>query len=402
MTESPENPDHGRPSRRLTDQPMPDMRASDSNHHPTCHVGGLGPDVEKIAQSASSVADFLTESRPRTRLHKVWHYAKFTALYFSVFVGSMFALEQYLASNHREADARVENLLLAASAALGDTDHIVQANAVRTLARVSEFKSYTVSDSITSVGQHLRASIFGYTAEYPYFEDSWLVLRDFATSRDASFNTLVSTQILREGAQWEHRTRQGGVTPGNWNHGSLLFKAQLAGAVGNDLDLSGIQFGAANLEGADLSGSDCSRCGLLGARLDGATLRGTSFDSAYLAEASISKADLSFAHLNNAVLRGASLKNAAFLQSDLTDSQFMAAKLEGAVFNQATLVGTDFTHSLLRDARFEQSDVSRAKFDGADIAGANFTRAIGFTESLLTNAINSSQAILPKPSEALK
>ena len=368
----------------------------------TCYAAGLGPDVAKISQSTSFVADFLTKKHQRIGHHKFWHYAKSVTLYFSVFLGSIFALEQYLASNHREANARVETQLLSAIAALGNKDHIVQANAVRSLARIGKFKTYTTSEGISSISQHLLASIFGYSAEYPYFEDSWLVLRDFSTSRRALFSSLVSSQILIEGAQWEHRTRQADRVPRDWNRGSLLFQAQLAGAVGKNLDLSGIQFGNANLEGANLLGSNCSNCGLLGAHLDGVSLRSTRFFSAYLAEASLNNADFSFAHLNKAVFRQASLKNVIFLQSNLTDAEFTAAKLDGSVFRQAILVDTDFTYSSLRGARFEQSDVSRAKFDDADVDGADFTHAIGFSETLLVNAINSAQAILPKPSEVLK
>lgn len=363
----------------------------------SCTALQLRPSLERTADNVASVAHHLATNNGDTLLSKIWRSVKTAALYISVIVGSLFALEQYLASNHWEVNDRVQTQLLSASAALGDDDHIVKANAIRSLARITEFKTYEVSQGVASIGQHIRAGFFGHPDFFPYFEDSWLVLRDFATSRDSPNSELVSTEVLREGAWLEHRTRDGGNAPAQWNRGSLLFQARLPRAMGNDLDLSGIQFGAANLEGSTLTGSDCSQCGMLGVRLEGSILRGTVLASAYLSESNVDNADLSFADARNAVFNKASLKNSRFLQANLTQAQFRYADLTGAIFSQTNLSGTDFSNANLHESNFDQSDVSGAKFSGANVEGTDFARANNFDAALLTDAINADKAILPTP-----
>ncbi len=363
---------------------------------------GLRPAAESIARSASSLVGVVKAQHRPTLPQLLWRHSKSAMLFVSLLGGGVLALEQYLASQQDAAKARVEGQLSAASTALGSPDHIVQTNAIRMLARISKFSTSTVPSGVGALGGHLRAELFGYSPDYPYFDQVWLILRDFATSRSTSTAPLVSSEILLQGAAWEHRTREGDKAPANQTRGSLLFQAILAQAKGNDLDLHGIQFGAANLEGANLSGSNCSDCGMLGANLHGAILRGTLFESAYLAEANMDSVDLSFARLSGAVVRHAHLENVKFLQTDLSATDFSDAKLDGSYFSQAILDRTDFTRSSLRGVRFVQSDVSTANFDRADVEGADFTRALGFSRSLLRTAQNSEHALIPKPKEAMK
>ena len=322
-------------------------------------------------------------------------------IFISILGGGVFALEQYLASKYEASQARIEGQLSSASMALGSPDAIVQTNAVRTLARISAFSTYPIPRGIGSLWGHMRAEIFGYSPEYPYFDQVWLILRDFATSRSTLTFPLVSSEILQQGATWEHRVREGDRIP-TQTRGSLLFQAILTRAKGNDLDLHGIQFGAANLDSANLSGSDCSGCGMLGVSIVGGILRGTIFENAYLAEANLNGADLSFARLNGVVLQLAHLEKAVFRQTDLSAADLSEATLDGSRFSQAILDSTDFTRSSLRGARFEQSDVSTAKFDRADVEDADFTGALGFSRSLLLKALNSEHALIPKPKEATK
>ncbi len=363
---------------------------------------GLRLVADSIAQSASLLVGVVTTQYQLTWAQRFWGHTKSVVLSVSIFFGGAFAMEQYLASQHDAAKARVEGQLSAASMALGSPDPIVQTNAVRTLARISTFSTYPVPHGVGSISRYLRAEIFGYSPEYPYFDQIWLVLRDFATSRSASTTPLVSSEILLQGAAWEHRTREGDRVPANQTRGSLLFRVNLARANGNDLDLHGIQFGAANLDGADLSGSDCTGCGLLGVRLGGGILRGTIFEDAYLAEADMDGVDLSFARLSGAVFRHAHLENVTFLQTDLSATDLSDAKLDGSHFSQAILDSTDFTRSSLRGVNFDQSDVSTANFDRADVEGTDFTRAFRFSRSLLRTARNSENALIPKPKEATK
>ncbi len=364
-------------------------------------VHSLQPAADSIARSASLLVGAVTEQHRLNSTQQFLRNAKSAVLFISLLGGGVFALEQYLASQQDALEARIEGQLSSASAALGSPDPIVQTNAIRTLARISAFSIYTVPRGVGSIGGHLRAEIFGYAPEYPYFDQIWLVLRDFATSRSTSTIPLVSSEILLQGAAWEHRIREGDRTPAQ-TRGSLLFQATLTRANGNDLDLHGIQFGAANLEGADLSGSDCSGCGMLGVNLGGGILRGTVFENAYLAEANMDGVDLSFARLGGAVIRHAHLENVTFLQTDLSATDFSDAILDGSYFSQAFLDSTDFTRSSLRGVRFVQTDVSTANFDQADIEGADFTRALGFSRSLLRTARNSEHALIPKPKETTK
>jgi uncharacterized protein YjbI with pentapeptide repeats len=382
--------------------PTPAVDSPGAAVRSTCDAGLLVPPAERVAHSAGSLVQVLSETRRRTRWQKAWDFWKPTLVFLSILFGGAFALEQYLASQHEAAKARVEGLLSSASEALGSPDYVVQANAVRTLARTSEFSTYTVPSGPTALGRHMWGGLVGLPAEYPYFEQSWLIFRDFATSPRGSDRLLVSSAILREGAAWEHRLRRGGRAPAGWTGGSLLFEAQLPAAKANDLDLRGIQFGTADLTGADISGSNCGGCGLLGARLNAAIMRGSNLSSAYLAEATINEADLSFARLNQAILRRVHAKGVVFLQTDLSNADFANSRLDGSTFSQANLTRTAFTGASLRGVRFTQSDVSVATFDNADVEGADFTRAIGFSESLLRKARNSAKALVPLRLEAKK
>lgn len=364
-------------------------------------VHSLQPAADSIARSASSLVGVVTEQHRLNPAQQFLRNAKSVVLFFSLLGGGIFALEQYLASQQDALEARMEGQLSSASAALGSPDPIVQTNAVRTLARISAFSTYTIPSGVGFIGGHLRAEIFGYTPEYPYFDQIWLILRDFATSRSTLTFPLVSSEILQQGAAWEHRIREGNSIPAQMR-GSLLFQAILTQAKGNDLDLHGIQFGAANLDSADLSGSDCSGCGMLGVSIVGGILRGTLFENAYLAEANMNGADLSFARLIGAVLQLAHLENALFRQTELSAADLSEATLDGSRFSQAILDSTDFTRSSLRGVRFDQSDVSTANFDRADVEDTDFTSALGFSRALLLTALNSEHALIPKPMEATK
>ncbi len=369
--------------------------------HFGCGAHGLHPAADSLAATASSLLRVLTSDRPQTPAQRAWRHAKSVAFPISVLLGGLFGFERYLASQHESRKARVEELLLSATEALGNSDRVVQASAVRSLARISEFSTYSVPTGIGLVGRHIRAS-FGFAPEYPYFDQAWTIFRDFAATRRTPAHALVSTEILREGAAWELRSRLAHRVPPNQTRGSLLFGAELANAIANDLDLRGIRFGNADLSGADLSGSDCTGCRLLGARLNAAKLKGTVLDSAYLGEASLDDADLAFTGLRKAVLRQASLRRSKFLQADLTGADLTGAHLDGAVFSQATLELTVFTSASLRGVRFEQSDVSSATFDNADVAGADFTLARGFAVSLLRTARNAHRIQVRRTPEAGK
>lgn len=352
----------------------------------------LLPAADRIADSVSSVATAVKKSRWLSRLD----HAKPLIIFISVTVGGAFGLEQYLASRHEATIVSMDRLFSSTSSALGTSDQVLQANAVRTLPRIGQFSTYTMPHELAPLGLHLYAQIFSLRSQYYYFEQSWLLFRDFATSRREQSGSLVSSAILNAGARWEHQIRSGEEIPIGWIGGSLLFQARLPGARAIKIDLQGIQFGASDLVGANLSGSNCSNCGLLGVHLDDAVLRETNFDSAFLAEARMNGADFSFAKLTRSVLQKASATNAKFLQTDLTNTDFTGARLDSSLFNQAILFKTDFTNSSLRGVRFLQCDVSSAMFNNADVESADFSHAFGFSEQLLRTARNPKKAIVPK------
>ena len=391
------------PSKKPTTSPPAASSADQAPPIPTspCDAASVRPAAQSIAQSASTIVQSINAQQRSTLPRQL---LKWTRNFF-LLAGGTLALEQYLAARHDADNVRVENQLSAATEALASSDPIVQANAVRIIARISDFSTYAGPEAPAVVPyfvRHLRA-LFGYAVDYPYYDQSWLIMRDFAASRvAASRSSLVSSEILREAAQWEHRARQRSRSDATRTKGSLLFRAQLQGAEAYDLDLHGIQFGDANLRLADLSGSDCSGCGLLGASIDRATLRGAVFEAAYLAEANMSGADLSFARLSKAVLQGARLEDVRFLQSDLADADLSDAKLDGSLFSQVDLTGTDFSRSSLRGVRFVQTDVSTAIFAGADVEGADFTRSLGFSRELMRMALNTQHAVIPTNPESTR
>ncbi len=388
-------------SRRIS---PPSSVAELGNNKPIsqCDALSFQPAVDSIAKSASALTKVVTEQYRPARTQLIWGYAKSIVIFTSFFMGAVFTLEQYLASQYDEAKARIEGQLSIATEALGSQDPIVQTNSVRTLARISKFSTYSVPKGAKSIGWHLRSSLLGYQSEYSYYEQIRLIIRDFATSRVNSSSPLVSSEILLQGSAWEHRTRNGDMVPKNLSHGSILFQANVSHAIGKDLDLHGIQFGSANFERADISGSNCSNSGMLGVNLSNATLKGTIFKSAYLSEAIMDSVDFSFAQLNGAIIRNAQLSNSKFIQADLTTTNLAGSTLDGSTFSQAILNNTDFTRSSLRNVSFLQSDVSTAIFDFADVKGADFTRAIGFSNSILKTALNSDLALIPNLKEKIK
>lgn len=105
--------------------------------------------------------------------------------------------------------------------------------------------------------------------------------------------------------------------------------------------------------------------------LDGACLRGTRLDHAWLYNAYLMKADLrganlSFAKLgetflNEADLRGANLTGADLTGADLTGADLRGANLAQAFFCGANLSGTDLSHAKCVTTTFVEMNLSSAK-----------------------------------------
>lgn len=193
---------------------------------------------------------------------------------------------------------------------------------------------------------------------------------------------------------------------------------QVVSLSGRDLsflDLSGLDFRAAqmreaNLHGADLTGANFRNADLSGAKLDRATIVGTDFSGAKLARAVMrlphtattpgfdrrnaprfAGADLSQSRLvirlDGADLRGAKLlgaqmqsygdwtQNAAARRSSFVACDFTAADLTDANLAGSLLAFADFTDADLRRASLRGADLSRANFSGANLAAADFAGA---------------------------
>lgn len=360
-----------------------------------CEARGLTPAAERIADSASSLVKVFSEGRQSGPWQRAWHFAKSALVILSVVVGGAFALEQYLAAQHVAARTQTEALLASASNALASPHDALQASAVRTLARIGQLRDYDVQPGTIPLGRHLWNGLVGYTPEYPFFERSWMLFRDFAMASRLPQDEVVSSALLSEGSAWENRIRSGEIVTPGWSLGSLLYGANLVGAHGISLDLRRLHFGPVDLTSADLTASNCSDCGLLGARLDRTVLRSAILMHAYLAEASMHKADMSFARMDGAVLRKVKAQNVTFTQTVLSDADFTGALLDGAKFTQATLHNTIFARASLRGAVFVQTDVSSASFQEANVDGADFTLATGFSESTLITARNADKAHRP-------
>jgi uncharacterized protein YjbI with pentapeptide repeats len=169
----------------------------------------------------------------------------------------------------------------------------------------------------------------------------------------------------------------------------------MAGAVGQDLNLRGVDLSDMALNDADLSRTDLRDANLYGAVLRGANLRGANLHGVALAaadltgaslcDANLSGADLSGANLNDARCRGANLSGAhleeAYVggadlrEANLSNANLRRAELNSADLSKAHLSGTDLLGADLRDADLTGAYLGYANLNDADVEGANFDRA---------------------------
>lgn len=112
-----------------------------------------------------------------------------------------------------------------------------------------------------------------------------------------------------------------------------------------EANLVGTNLQRANLRYANLLGANLQEANLLGADLEGAHLRG-----ANLEDANLQRANLEGANLQRANLRGADLEGANLRYSDLRD-----ANLEGANLLRANLEEADLTGTILAAKKSEPS-----------------------------------------------
>ena len=162
-------------------------------------------------------------------------------------------------------------------------------------------------------------------------------------------------------------------------------KANLDGAILEDVSLVEADLSEANFRGAILRRVDLTRAKLVGADFTEAVLSNAVLDGADLTKASLYKADLtgvrmvganlSQATLTWTILRDADLTNATLTEArpfgaDFTGTDLVAADLSGAIFERAVLRGTD-----LSNARLVGTILKRAVLSGTVLFGADLTDA---------------------------
>ncbi len=172
-----------------------------------------------------------------------------------------------------------------------------------------------------------------------------------------------------------------------------LRERNFAGAVFDNLDLSGFDLSGTNLQEASLVrailvGAELAAADLSGARLDfaqlqdanltGAKLQGASLIGTQLQGSKLIKARMQGATLIDTQLQAASLELAWLQGAELRRVQLTSAILDGAILSGVRLVdpnfqGASFKDTELQGARIEPNSSDDAR--GADFSGAHVWRA---------------------------
>ena len=111
---------------------------------------------------------------------------------------------------------------------------------------------------------------------------------------------------------------------------------------------------------------DLSDADLYDAKLDGASLKRVTAQTAIFYLASLKKTVFERADLVNADFRDADLSGAKFPRAVLTQSDFRGATLTDATFAGAFLSGADFRRAELSGARFDGANIDRCEFTDAE------------------------------------
>ncbi len=161
-----------------------------------------------------------------------------------------------------------------------------------------------------------------------------------------------------------------------------------------------IKFGllGARLQGADLRGANLEDANLRSADLTGAflfcsTLFAADIRGANLYYANLEGAILRIANLFSANLAGAILIRTDLIGANLTNANLRGAKLRGAILEEAILRGSDLRGSDLRGANLQGANLRGANLRGANLGGANLRGAYLGGAMQVTEIINLHHAI---------
>jgi uncharacterized protein YjbI with pentapeptide repeats len=134
------------------------------------------------------------------------------------------------------------------------------------------------------------------------------------------------------------------------------------GVILRGADLTNVDLGESNFEGADLSNAILRGTRFFQSVFEGANLSGADLTGAGLVESTFFWADLSRANLTNA-----RISDLGFICTDLTEAIFNGARLKSVQFDGANLIRADFRRAdfgpendrvfgvKFRDCRFEET-----------------------------------------------
>lgn len=174
------------------------------------------------------------------------------------------------------------------------------------------------------------------------------------------------------------------------------------------MDLSGLNFSYANMEGVDLMETNLSGANLSHAYLRQAHLMETNLSKATFVEADFSSARIFLSNLDGCIgdgalfigtricdcsVRNASLKKAGFLMADVFDSDFKGSDLEEAKFSGADMDNTGFADTNLKNASLMfASRTYWSDFTNADMTGV-LTEEVDFDPELIKGVKGLEQSI---------
>ncbi len=136
----------------------------------------------------------------------------------------------------------------------------------------------------------------------------------------------------------------------------------------------------ANLEKANLKGTD-----LRDANLQRAWLLGANLEEADLCDANLQRASLRFANFKGASLLDARLQGADLRDARLQEADLRRANLQGADLFDANLQGADLRDAKLQEANLRLANLCGANLQEADLADVNLNEA-GLLGTTLRNA----------------
>jgi uncharacterized protein YjbI with pentapeptide repeats len=122
--------------------------------------------------------------------------------------------------------------------------------------------------------------------------------------------------------------------------------------------------------------NQCPNCDLSGANLEQANLFGTNLINANLRGANLSGANLGSANLTDADLSGANLGNAYLYQATLENTNLSQANLSNAYLREAILTDANLAQAKLPGVNLRRTNLVGLDFQGVDLSGANLRGAM--------------------------